>query len=59
MPPLHPKGMAGAVGPPEPDDPRNRSPEKDLPIAPGNYRPHSRPARSLADDGAMTEDENW
>jgi len=28
--------MADAVGPPEPDDLRNGSPEKDLPIAPAN-----------------------
>src|SRR5262249_13933235 len=55
----HHKGMAGAVAPPEPDDPRNRSPEKDLPIAPGNYGPHSCPAPSLPDDGAMTGDERW
>jgi hypothetical protein len=30
MPPRHHKGTADAVGPPEPDDPRNRSPEEDL-----------------------------
>ena len=57
MPPRHHKGMADAVGPPEPDDLRNGSAEKDLPIAAANYGPHSRPARSLPDDGAMTEDE--
>jgi len=51
--------MADAVGPPEPDDSRNGSAEKDLPIAPANCGPHSRPARSLPDDGAMTEDEKW
>lgn len=30
MPPRHRKGIADAVGTPEPDDSRNRSPEKDL-----------------------------
>ncbi len=30
MPSVTTKGIADAVGPLEPDDPRNRSPEKDL-----------------------------
>jgi hypothetical protein len=49
MPPLHHKGMAGTEGPPEPDDPRNRSPEKE----PAHRRPDRTAARTgTADAGA-------
>jgi hypothetical protein len=42
MPPLHHKGIAGAAGPPEPDDPRNGWPEKEPLPPPGPEIAHAR-----------------